>query len=186
MFVISRLGLRRGVGFVVVSWGLLLATSCGKPAAPTAAPTAASEPDKHQTAARSPVSSEYEPPAPSAGTPLPLGFGRSTADLDQMVKRQNIRALVVMNPIGFFYDKGHPMGGIYEALEALQDFVNQKLKTGKAKVTVTFIPVRIDQLEAALIQGIGDIIATGIVVTPDREKRVAFSTPIFTNVTQII
>ena len=53
-------------------------------------------------------------------------------------------------------------------------------------MTVTFIPVRLDQLEAALTEGLGDVIANGIVVTPEREKRVAFSTPIFTNVTQII
>lgn len=32
----------------------------------------------------------------------------------------------------------------------------------------------------------GDIIAYGIVVTPDREKRLAFSTPIQTDVSQII
>ena len=43
-----------------------------------------------------------------------------------------------------------------------------------------------DQVEAALTEGLGDIIAYGIVVTPDREKRVAFSTPIQTDVTQII
>jgi ABC-type amino acid transport substrate-binding protein len=45
---------------------------------------------------------------------------------------------------------------------------------------------RVDQIEAALTQGIGDIIAYGIVVTPDREQRVAFSAPIQTDLTQII
>ena len=61
-----------------------------------------------------------------------------------------------------------------------------KLQTGKPGLTVTFIPMRIDQLEAALTEGLGDIIAYGVVITPDREKRVAFSTPILTDVTQII
>ena len=46
--------------------------------------------------------------------------------------------------------------------------------------------MRIDQFEAALTEGVGDMIAYGVVVTPDRETRVAFSTPIQTNVTQII
>ena len=183
MLVVSTLWLRRGLGFALVSGALLITTSCGK----TAAPPAASEPEKRQAAPKSPVSSEEEPPAPSAGTTLPLGFGRRTGDLDEMVKRRNIRALVVMNPIGFFYDKGRPMGMIYEALEEFQKFVNQKFKTGtSSRVTVTFIPVRLDQLEAALTEGLGDVIANTIVVTPDREKRVAFSTPLFTNVTQII
>jgi ABC-type amino acid transport substrate-binding protein len=75
---------------------------------------------------------------------------------------------------------------MYEALEEFQKFANQKLKTGKLQVKVTFLPTRIDQLEAALTEGLGDVIAYGVVVTPDREKRVAFSTPIQTNVTQII
>ncbi len=46
--------------------------------------------------------------------------------------------------------------------------------------------MRVDQIEAALTEGVGDLIASGIVVTPDREKRVAFSTPIQMDVTQII
>jgi hypothetical protein len=42
--------------------------------------------------------------------------------------------------------------------------------------------MRVDQIEAALPKGLGDMIAYGIVITPDREKRVAFSTPIQTDV----
>ncbi len=75
---------------------------------------------------------------------------------------------------------------MYEALEELQKFANQKLKTGKLDVKVTFLPMRVDQVEAALNEGVGDIIAYGIVVTPEREQRVAFSTPIMTDVSQII
>ena len=37
-------------------------------------------------------------------------FARRTGDLDEMVKSRNIRALVLLNPIGFFYDKGQPQG----------------------------------------------------------------------------
>ncbi len=103
-----------------------------------------------------------------------------------MVKRRNIRALLLLNPISFFYDNGKPKGINYEALEAFEKFANQKLKTGKLPLKVTFLPVRVDQIEAALTEGMGDIIAHGIVVTPDREARVAFSTPIQTDVTQII
>jgi hypothetical protein len=39
---------------------------------------------------------------------LPTTFGRRTGDLDEMVKQRNIRALVILNPIGFFYDQGQP------------------------------------------------------------------------------
>ncbi len=103
-----------------------------------------------------------------------------------MVKRRNIRALVLLNPISFFYDQGRPKGIMYEALEELQTFVNKKLKTGTLSVNVTFLPTSPAQIEAALTEGLGDLIACGIVITPEREKRVAFSTPIQTDVTQII
>lgn len=117
---------------------------------------------------------------------LPTGFGKRTGDLDEMVKARSIRALLIVNPIGFFYDKGRPQGIQYEALEEFEKFVNQKMKTGKLPVKVVFLPMRSDQLESALTQGLGDIIAQGIVDTPEREQRAAFSTPIQQNVSHVI
>ena len=170
---------------VALAWtllALLLLTTCGKK---TQAPT--TQQAKQQAAApASPVSSPDQPPAPSSDITFPKAFGRSTGDLDEMAKNRNIRALVILSPISFFYDQGQPRGVMYEALEEFQKFTNQKLKTGKLNIKVTFLPMRVDQIEAALTAGVGDIIAHGIVVTPDREKRVAFSTPIQTEVTQII
>src|SRR5271166_5659897 len=173
---------RRAFGFVFLLFALLpLMIGCGKK---ETAPPASTEQAKQQAPAALPVSSPDEPPAPSSGITFPKGFGRRTGDLDEIVKSRNIRALVMLNPIGFFYDKGLPRGVMYEALEEFQKFANQKLKTGKLDVKVTFLPMRVDQIEAALTEGVGDIIASGIVITPDREKRVAFSTPIQTDVTQ--
>jgi ABC-type amino acid transport substrate-binding protein len=42
------------------------------------------------------------------------------------------------------------------------------------------------QLEAALTQGLGDFIAHPIVITPEREQRVAFSVPIQQDVSQVV
>jgi membrane-bound lytic murein transglycosylase MltF len=103
-----------------------------------------------------------------------------------MAKGRNIRALVMLSPIAFFHDKGHPKGVMYEALEEFQKFANQKLKTGTLDVKVTFIHLRPDQMEVALAQGVGELIAYGIVITPEREPRVAFSTPVQKDVTQIV
>ena len=161
---------------------LLLLIACDK----KAETPAATEQAQQQSAPAHPVSSPDEPPAPSSDVRLGKVFARRTGDLDEMAKHRNIRALVILNPIGFFYDKGQPRGVNYEALEEFQKFANQKLKTGKLDVKVTFLPMRVDQIEAALTEGVGDIIASGIGVTPEREKRVAFSTPVQTDVTQII
>ena len=120
------------------------------------------------------------------GRGLPLTFARETGDLNSMVKRRRIRAIVFYSRTGFFYVNGRPQGINYEALRAFEEFVNQKLHTGRQHVQVTFIPLRPDQAEAALTQGVGDLIAYGVVVTPEREKKVAFSIPIATNIKQIV
>src|SRR5208337_1488960 len=173
---------RRALAFALPLFALLLLTACGK----KAESPAPAEQAKQQAAPAPTISSPDQPPAPSSSVDFPKAFGRRTGDLDEMAKSRNIRALVLLNPIGFFYDKGHPQGVMYEAMEELQKFANQKLKTGKLDVKVTFLPMRVDQIEAALNEGVGDIIAHGIVVTPEREQRVAFSTPIQTDVSQII
>jgi membrane-bound lytic murein transglycosylase MltF len=124
--------------------------------------------------------------SPAGAAALPEPYGRHTDDLGGMLRRQTIRALVLINPIGFFYDNGQPMGINYEALRAFETFVNEKFRTRSIKIEVTFIPVRPDQVEAALNQGIGDIVAYGLVVTPERQQQVAFTVPIEKNVKQVL
>ncbi len=121
----------------------------------------------------------------SQGAGLPLNFKRHTDDLDAMVKRGNIRALVLYSRSGFFYVNGQPEGIYYQALQYFEQFVNQKLHT-RQHIQVTFIPVRPDQLETALTEGVGDLIAYGLVITPEREQKLAFSVPIQTDVKQIV
>ena len=103
-----------------------------------------------------------------------------------MVKARQIRALVLYSHSSFFYVNGKPEGIYYEALRDFEQFVNQKLHTGKQHVQVTFIPVRPDQLESYLNEGVGDLIAYPVTVTPEREQRVAFSVPLETGVKQIL
>ena len=116
---------------------------------------------------------------------LPLNFERHTGDLDEMAKRGSIRALVLYSRSGFFYVDGKPEGISYEALQYFEQFVNQRLRT-RQHIQVTFIPVRPDQLESYLNEGIGDLIAYPVAVTPEREQQVAFSVPLETGVKQIL
>jgi membrane-bound lytic murein transglycosylase MltF len=160
---------------------LLLLAGCGRKEAAPANQSQAAKPAG--TVVPEP---ENPPPASSNNQSLPVSVKRRTGDLDEITKERNLRALVLINPIGFFYDKGMPQGINYEALEELQRFANRKLKLGKLDLKVTFLPTSPAQLEAFLTEGLGDIIAYGIVVTPERENRVAFSTPIQTDVSQIV
>ncbi len=125
-------------------------------------------------------------PHPTPTLELPITFERRTGDLDGMVKKREIRALVVPSRSGFFYDKGHPRGIYFEALDEFQRFVNNRFRTGSLKINVTYIPVRPEQLENALTEGVGDVIAYGVQITPEREKKVLFTTPIDSNVKQVI
>ena len=113
-------------------------------------------------------------------------FEHRTGDLDAMIKRQSIRALVLYSRSGFFYVDGRPQGIYYEALQAFEQFVNQKLHTGRKHVQVTFVPLDPDQIESALTAGVGDLIAFGVTVTPQRQQQVAFSIPIQADVKQIV
>ncbi len=158
---------------------LFLLMGCGK----KEAPRESTAPPVNQ---EKPAASAAQGQPEVANVSLPLHYDRHTDDLDGMVKRRNIRALIMMNPIGFFYDKGQPRGVNYEALQEFQKFVNQKLKTGTLGIKVTFLPVRPDQVEAALIQGMGDVIAYSLVVTPERQQRVAFTVPLEKDVTQVV
>jgi membrane-bound lytic murein transglycosylase MltF len=161
---------------------LVVLTGCSKQ---TAAPPEAGQAQQQAPAAPS-ISSDGLPSAPSKVVSLPLGFRRDTGDLDVMAKRRQIRALIILNPIGFFYDKGHPKGAMYETLAEFQKFANQKLKTGKLPLTISYLPMRSDQIEKSLAEGLGDLVAYGVVVTPEREKNFAFSIPIMTDVKQIV
>ena len=161
---------------------LFLLAACQKQ---SVAPTS-TEQAKQQEAPPPSISSDGLPTASSSTVSLPMTFTRDTGDLDAMMKRRRIRALVILNPVGFFYDKGHPRGAMYETLAEFQKFVNKKLKTGKLPITITFLPMRSDQIEKALSEGLGDIVAYGVVVTPEREKNFAFSIPLMTDVKQIV
>jgi membrane-bound lytic murein transglycosylase MltF len=178
-----HLGKLRVVLSLAMSLTLIVLMGCGKKEVSQEKPApAAGTTAREQTA--TPQANQEKPGAVQVTLPAP--FGRSTDDLDAMLKRRNIRALVFMNPIGFFYSKGQPMGVMYEALRELETFVNQKMKTGTLKVKVTFIPVRPDQAEAALTQGVGDMIAYGLIVTPEREQKLAFTVPLEKDVKEVV
>src|SRR5208283_5446316 len=117
---------------------------------------------------------------------LPLNFERRVGDLDGMVKRRQIRVLVIPSRSGFFYDKGQPHGIYYEAFDEFQRFVNNKYKSGSLRINVTYLPVRIEQLEQALLQGMGDVIGFPLILTPEREQVALFTAPIHSNVKQVI
>lgn len=148
-------------------------------------------PNKYAESGQEKVKQAETPAAPNteranASLELPITFTKHLGDLEGMEKRRRIRALVVPSRSGFFYDRGRPQGINYEAMEEFQRFANRKLKTRNVRMTVVFIPVRPDQLEHALLEGVADVVASGVIVTPEREKEVLFTRPVATGVQQVV
>ena len=111
---------------------------------------------------------------------LPSKFARWTGDWDTIKQRGVLRMLVLYSKTSFFYDKGRPRGLNAEMAQELELYLNKKLKTGAKKFEVALIPVTPAQLLQSLNDGVGDIIAAGIFVTPERGDLVDFTTPIIT------
>jgi membrane-bound lytic murein transglycosylase MltF len=103
-------------------------------------------------------------------------------DFDGMAERREIRALVVYSKTFYFLDQGHQRGSTYELLKEFEKFVNKKLKTKTLKFRVLFIPVKRDELFPGLVEGLGDIAAANLTITPQRLKLVDFSNPLFSGV----
>src|SRR3990170_6381096 len=92
-------------------------------------------------------------------------------DLNAIVKRGYINALVDNNSISYFIYKGHPMGYEYELLKLLADQLKVDLKI---KVTSG-----VDRAIEQLNNGEGDIIAFPLTINKPLKKSVTFTQPHF-------
>ncbi len=129
---------------------------------------------------------ENESSGPEYALKLPTNFDRRTGDWDEIKKSGVLRLLVLYNKTGFFYDKGRPRGVVPDTADELEVYLNKKLKTRAKKFKVVFIPMTPGQLEKDLNEGYGDVIASVVTVTPEREKRLDFSIPIISGLKLVV
>lgn len=107
-------------------------------------------------------------------------------DLDGMVERGHIRALVVYSLGQYFLDGATQRGTTYEALAEFERFLNKRLGRRKVKVAVLVIPVQRDEVLPALERGLGDIAAANLTITNNRLEQVAFSDPLLTDIREVV
>lgn len=110
----------------------------------------------------------------------------ATGDLDGMIERRTIRALVVPNRIGYFLDDRQQRGAAYEALAEFERVLNRRLGRRTLRVHVVIIPVSRDQLVPALVAGRGDIAAANLTITPGRRSVVDFTVPWIESVREVV
>jgi membrane-bound lytic murein transglycosylase MltF len=127
--------------------------------------------------------------AASSGDELSIRLQQQpwTGDLDGMIKRRVIRALVPYNRTLYFVDLGGAQRGMsYDFMHAFEDDLNRKLRRGDLRVHVVFIPVSRAQLLPLLIAGQGDVAAANLTITPERRSIVDFATPAARDVKELI
>ena len=116
-----------------------------------------------------------------------LGISQKwSGDFDGMAERHLIRALVPPSKTFYFLDGADQRGLTYELLEEFETYLNTELKRGALKIKVVVIPTRRDRLLPALKEGLGDIAAGNLTVTPARQKQADFSAPILSGVDEIL
>ncbi len=113
----------------------------------------------------------------------PLG-----GDLDAMLERRVIRALVAPSRTEYWIDRGKQIGSQYELLVQFEKELNRRHPAGgkHLRVHVSFIPVTPDRLMTSLLAGEGDLAAGILTVTPERLKKVDFADPFFRDVAEIV
>lgn len=176
--------------FVLV---FLLLVSCGN--SDTSAPSAEAtdSPAEARLAAQSPEATDAEPPeyrqsleelGEDLGIP-PLAKAWS-GDFDGMVERRVIRVLTVYGLGRYYLDGVKENGIVYELFKQFEEYINKRLKTGKIRIHVLFIPVARDELIPALLEGRGDIAVAGLTITPEREELIDFTDPVTRELSEIL
>jgi membrane-bound lytic murein transglycosylase MltF len=109
-----------------------------------------------------------------------------SGNFDGMVERHLIRVLVPYSKTFYFLDGADQRGLTYEAIQAFEKHLNRQLEKQTLKIRVVVIPTSRDRLLSGLAEGLGDIAAGNLTITPDRLKLVEFADPGYTGVDEII
>ncbi|MFH7527217.1 transglycosylase SLT domain-containing protein [Aeromonas enteropelogenes] len=104
-------------------------------------------------------------------------------DLDSILQKRELRALVVYERGFYFLDKGAQYGILVNQLQGFERWLNKTyLAKEKVKLKVVYIPVRQDKLLDYLTEGRGDLVAATMTVTPTRREQVSFSRPLISSI----
>lgn len=148
-------------------------------------------------AVSAPVSStEKPPPLQNDKAELAINMDHimqpQKGDLPDMINRRAIRVLTTYSKTFFFIDKGTQRGATHDLFIALEKDLNnqlakeKKLKQKHLKVRIVFIPVTRDNLFKALNEGKGDIATANLTITSSRQEQVAFTTPLYSDVKELL
>jgi membrane-bound lytic murein transglycosylase MltF len=108
-----------------------------------------------------------------------------TGDLDGMVERGFVRVLTVHNPLFFTFDGVDQRGLAASFARGFEKHLAKEFGRLRSP-SVVLIPVARDDLLRGLVEGRGDLAAANLTITPEREKTVAFSAPLYPDVRELV
>jgi len=116
-----------------------------------------------------------------------LGLGKvEFGDLDSMIVRRKIRALVPYTYLYYTINLKQRSGIAFEALTLFEKSLNKQLHLKPQQVQIIFIPVNRSQVIPLLREGYADLAFAGMTITEERKKLVDFSIPSITGLKEII
>lgn len=134
-----------------------------------------------------PQTPKAEPePARSTRATLRTQGIRFTGDFDEILARRLLRMGVPYSRTLFFRDKGALYGTTADGAQLVESWINKTFKLGTRPLTVTLTPVSRDKLFDTLLAGDCDVAAGDITITEERLKKVAFTSPVRSNVREIV
>jgi membrane-bound lytic murein transglycosylase MltF len=118
----------------------------------------------------------------------PTATKQWTGDLDILLKKRVIRVGVPYSKTLFYTVKGTPQGLSYETGRAFEQYLNQKYpqQNKNIKIQVLFFVTSRGTATTNLNGGTLDVLLGGIAITPERQKIVDFSNPIFSDSKEVI
>jgi membrane-bound lytic murein transglycosylase MltF len=176
-------------------------TACGEgdapsPPAASAPATEAAAPSPAATPGESPTVEAREAPAGDAGAaaedatsddPL-ISAARVPwkGDLDAIVERGLLRVGLPYGLSTYFLDGPTQRGIGYERVQSFEKSLLKRLGKNAARLKVLIVPANRSRLLAMLDEGLIDVAAGNITVTPQRAEALDFSAPFRTDVRQVL
>jgi len=113
-------------------------------------------------------------------------FGSFRDDLEGLRQRRMIRVAITYSRTNYSNNNGEIDGFDYRVLKLYEDWLNHHRPHGSAPISFVFMPMPLDELVPALEAGHADIASAFLTATVERARKVAFSQPILTGVTEIV
>lgn len=111
---------------------------------------------------------------------------RDLGDYPDLLEKRRLRVLVPWERPYFFIDQGQASGITFEMFREYAKFIEKEEGLRSGDLGVVYVPCELNDILPKLRDGYGDIAASGLTVTPERETQVAFSKPLVSEVSEIL